>query len=537
MSVEFRQRKPAEYLKILWRRKWAILLPALAVTVAVAWAVWKLPNVYESTTLLTVRPASISTNIVPQLSDNDLTFRINNISQEVMSRSTLEPLITRYDLYARERARGEAMENLVERMRTQDIRVTLNTSREVTNGFYLSFRGPDPRVTQAVTAELARKYVEAQTRAAVQDADITNRFFEEKVAEAKSQLDAIDNRRLQFMQTNLSSLPESGASLLGQLEGLRNQQQTLRTEIGRMRDQRNSLSNLIANLDKAQEQEIDNVITAITDPKTTVAYAELVKRKTELEAHRRALLNTYTKKHPDVILVDDQIAALQKQLDDAVAEHERKVEEQRQRLTGRVNPTLNQYRDNIRSIDNEIARQERILAQTDGQIGAIESRLNSVPGVQVGLEAINREYQSAKGVYDQMLAQSEKAKLAAAVTGREQGETITVLDSANLPAQPVAPKRPLLMLLGLAAGLGFGLFLAAAFEFPRLLTVQTSEDAEHYTGLPVLASLPSLMTPRERRGLKLRRAAFGVAGVAAAVFAVPALYFILTRLHIIEMLA
>jgi hypothetical protein len=28
------------------------------------------------------------------------------------------------------------------------------------------------------------------------------------------------------------------------------------------------------------------------------------------------------------------------------------------------------------------------------------------------------------------------------------------------------------------------------FEIPRLLTIQTVDDAAHYTGLPVLASVP-----------------------------------------------
>src|SRR5918912_937555 len=144
MSVEFRQRKPGELARMVWRRKWLIVLPTVAVAVGVAYGVWKLPNVYESTTLLTVRPASISTSVVPQLSDSELTIRINNITQEVTSRSTLEPMIERYGLYARERARGASMDELVERMRTKDIKINLNTSRnEVTNGFFLSFRGPE----------------------------------------------------------------------------------------------------------------------------------------------------------------------------------------------------------------------------------------------------------------------------------------------------------------------------------------------------------------------------------------------------------
>ncbi|HWS53531.1 MAG TPA: Wzz/FepE/Etk N-terminal domain-containing protein, partial [Pyrinomonadaceae bacterium] len=85
MSVEFRQRTPGEYARLLWRRKWLIALPTVAVAFAVAWVVWRLPNTYESQTLLVVRPASISPSVMPQLSDNDLTFRINNIGQEVVS--------------------------------------------------------------------------------------------------------------------------------------------------------------------------------------------------------------------------------------------------------------------------------------------------------------------------------------------------------------------------------------------------------------------------------------------------------------------
>ena len=128
MSVDFRQRTPGELARMVWRRKWLIVLPTAAVAVAVAYVVWRLPNVYESTTLLSVRPASIATESVGKLSDSDLTLRINNITQEVTSRSTLQPLIERYDLYARERARGESMDALVERMRTRDLKITLNTS-------------------------------------------------------------------------------------------------------------------------------------------------------------------------------------------------------------------------------------------------------------------------------------------------------------------------------------------------------------------------------------------------------------------------
>jgi len=71
----------------------------------------------------------------------------------------------------------------------------------------------------------------------------------------------------------------------------------------------------------------------------------------------------------------------------------------------------------------------------------------------------------------------------------------------------------------------------------RLLTIQTSEDAEHYTGLPVLVSLPNMLTPREERRLKLRRATLAVAGIAATIISVPALYVVLRLTRVIEIFA
>jgi uncharacterized protein involved in exopolysaccharide biosynthesis len=72
MSVEFRQKTTGEYVQMLKYRKWQIILPALAVFLAVAWVVQGLPNYYVSTTFLTIKPATISEKVAPSLSSEDL---------------------------------------------------------------------------------------------------------------------------------------------------------------------------------------------------------------------------------------------------------------------------------------------------------------------------------------------------------------------------------------------------------------------------------------------------------------------------------
>ena len=98
----------------------------------------------------------------------------------------------------------------------------------------------------------------------------------------------------------------------------------------------------------------------------------------------------------------------------------------------------------------------------------------------------------------------------------------------NLPSKPVAPKRFMLAALGVGAGLFLGLLLTAIFEVPLLLTVQSSEDARHYTGLPVLISVPELLTPQEARALPRRRRLLLAAGVVATMVSIPLLALALT---------
>ncbi|MGB9181233.1 MAG: GNVR domain-containing protein, partial [Pyrinomonadaceae bacterium] len=177
------------------------------------------------------------------------------------------------------------------------------------------------------------------------------------------------------------------------------------------------------------------------------------------------------------------------------------------------------------------------LDQTERQLADLQQRINSIPTAAVALEALNRDYQTKKTYYDDLLAKKQKADLAAGVATNAQGEAIQVVDPANVPQRPVAPKRGILMLLGLFAGLGAGLSLAAVFEVPRLLTVQTKEDVEHYTGLPVLVSVPDLHTPDEARRMPMRRALLLAAGIVLTIVSIPTFAYILQLTRIFDRFA
>lgn len=536
MSTEFRQRTISEYINILWRRKLLIILPTIAVFAAVSWVVWKLPNLFESASLLIFKQSVITTAAMQPMSEQDLTSRILNIEQEVASRSSLQPLIEKYNLYAQERQRGEPMEALIERMR-KDMRFEIdNTRTEEPNAFTILFKYRDNTTARNVTQELASKYVNAQASQASREGSMTRQFYDDQLRQAKEKLDEIDARRVQAMQANQDNLPTQTPSLVAQLAGLREQQKTLTTETGRLRDLIAQDTARLSDVSKQREQELENFIDSIATPESTPAWAELVKRRSELEAELQRMKTTLRDRNPDVIEKQAQYNSVQREMEAQQTTYKAKIEERRKRLQAQIDPRVKAVEYNLQTNQSEYKRQQAQLAQTDGQIAAVEARLNQIPKAEVVLNAIDNEYKSQRELYDKLLGQKQTSDMQTDIAASQQGATIQVIDPANLPTKPVAPNRPLLMAIGLALGLGLGLLFAALIEVPKLLTVQTTEDAEHYTNLPVLVAVPSLLTVKERRRDFMRGWALRAAGVLLAVLSIPALAYALKLSHVFEIL-
>ena len=537
MSVEFRQRGPGEYAKIAWKRKWLIILPAIAIATAVSWVVFQLPDLYESSTLIVVKPSTLPNSVVPTITEDSLTRQINSIAQVVTSRSSLEPLIQKYDLYKAERERGEPMEMLIDYMR-QSIKVEVNTSRnDITNGFNITYRGRNARTTQAVTAELASKYIDEQTKNTINSTTSAKQFIDQQVNQTKEELDAVDRQRLDFMQKNVGNLPSEAASLVGQLAGLREQQKAYISEVGRLQDRRSALTSQLALVQKTSEQLKEDVAENTTDPKTTLAWSQLISRKADLESQLTRMLTELRPKHPDVLAKQAEVDSVNAAMEQMIGEWKERIREKQDKLRNRPDLTVGALEVELQLVDGEIKRQQTVLAQVDSQVANVMQRINNVPGAEVTLGALEREYQTKKTAYDQLLLQAQRIGLGADAASQQQGEGIQVVDPANLPALPVAPKRLMLVGFGIAIGFAFGFFLAALFEVPRLLTIQTSEDATHYTSLPVLMTVPELLTPAEALRVPKRRKTVLAIGFAAMVLAIPALALILKLTQVFERFA
>ncbi|MEP6962634.1 MAG: GNVR domain-containing protein, partial [Acidobacteriota bacterium] len=97
----------------------------------------------------------------------------------------------------------------------------------------------------------------------------------------------------------------------------------------------------------------------------------------------------------------------------------------------------------------------------------------------------------AKDNYMKMSDNLRKSQVAVDLEGRAQGEKLELLDAANLPEDPTAPNRPLVISVGAAMGLLLGVVLAGAREM-KDTSLKNLKDVRAYTQMAILGSVPLL---------------------------------------------
>ncbi len=235
MSESANQGGGAEALLGIWRRRrWVGLAVFAALGAAVISVAVLLPDLYRGTaSVLVEREQDMAGSPERPGADGEMETRLQTISQKVLSRSRLEALIQRFDLYHKERSRGATAESVVMQMR-RDIHLELKGADPAgapgaTVAFTLSFWGRDPTVVAQVANALANSYVEDNMKSREQQAAATAKFLKIQLAEAKAVLDESSDRqaslaeRRDTLAKRLSAMeptsgPTAAATRLGTLK-------------------------------------------------------------------------------------------------------------------------------------------------------------------------------------------------------------------------------------------------------------------------------------------------------------------------------
>lgn len=487
------------YWEFVKRRKWWIVVPFLLVVLAGGTYMFTAPKIYKASTLILVEAQRVPESYVKPTITQNLENRLHTISQQIHSRSYLEKIIQRYDLYLERNqegrggikatlaraweklpfvSEGEASQqgkssrrSLSSRVQTLRNRINVNLRGKDNRAFQISFQWHDPEVAAKVSNAIASQFIEQNLKVREEMAMGTTDFLSMEVQQLRNQLEKKEKKLENFRQKNMGKLPEQLESNLNILNQLKDEQNNLEKRIEMEKQQAMMLRKQLRSGSGGQIAQ------------TGEGGGEgdgIAALKNRLEALR----SKYTKKHPDVVALQKRLREkLQAQgeqgsdedTDDAVQEYVDRSKEGLERELVQTRARIDRYEDQI--------------AEVKKQIEKYQERVERTPKVEMKLKDLQRDYQTVQNRYQNMLAKKLDAQMAEELEKRQKGEQFRVIDSAIPPETPFKPDMRKLGLMTLVLGLGIGGGLSYLRESldPAFYS---AEDAENYLGRKVIVTLP-----------------------------------------------
>lgn len=145
-------------LLMIGRKILLVLITTFIGILTANWLASFLPQYYESTSLLGCVPPIISGGSnIGICSEEDVSQRLNSLNAEVLSNSSLEPIIKKYNVGANKKL---PIEIQVEQMRKRILVKPEKTENKHLFAFRVSYRDENPETARNIVKELADKFVE-----------------------------------------------------------------------------------------------------------------------------------------------------------------------------------------------------------------------------------------------------------------------------------------------------------------------------------------------------------------------------------------
>ena len=520
-----------DYLRIVWRRKWVVILPVLVVGAATAAVVWQLPNQYRSTALLEVMPQRVPSAYVQPTVTSSPEERLRSLTQQILSRTRLEEIVREFDLYREERATG-IMEDVITRMRENDITLSVPERGRDEGGassFTISYVGNDADTVRRVTERITSLVIEENLKDRERLAEGTDEFLETQMQSARTRLIEQEKRLEEYRRRHAGELPSQVQSNLQVLQNSQLQLQSLQQALAQDRDRKFMIDRQLSDAALMDPVVISPVPGGTAGPAVELSAAQqLVVARASLAAAESRL----TPAHPDVLKLRSTVAQLEAKAEkDALERPIGRETAPAQPVAPAEAARLSRIRDmrlESENIERQIAQKLEQERRVAGVIEQYQRQLAAVPTRESELIELTRDHETLLSLYTSLLAKKENASMAMNMERRQIGEQFRIVDPPRLAERPFSPNRPQLYSLGLVAGLAIGMALLVLLEY-RDKSVRTEADAVTVLALPVLAMVPSLTTAAERLRARQRRRTLSAGAATSVVAGAAVILWVLLR--------
>ncbi len=463
-----------DYIGILKRRLWLILLSTIVVLgIAIGLTFW-IPPQFTSQTLVLIEQPQVPTDYVTPVLTEDLNERLASLREQILSRSRLEPIIQRFNLFAGD---GATMDDRVAQTQKAIGITQINGGPRGIPGFYITFKASDARTAQEVCREITSLFVSENLSAREESAEGTEDFLKQQLADAKANLDEQDAKLADFERKYIGRLPNQESSNESTLEALTRQLDASTESMDRLEENETFIETNISALQR-EEQDTGTVGVISVDDRE--------KQLKDLQEQKKNLEALYTPDYPDVQAVNRKIADLKAEI--AHSSSPGSSTKSAPSAAPPDPPQIVQQKAQLKMVQQAMASAKQEQDKIQKQIQAYEARIDASPIVEQEYKQVTRDHDIASEFYNSLLKKMDESSMATALEHRQQGEQFRVMDPANLPDAPSFPSRPKFAGAGLAGGLALGFLLAALLEY-RDTTLRTELDVWAFTKLPTLAVL------------------------------------------------
>jgi polysaccharide chain length determinant protein (PEP-CTERM system associated) len=469
-----------DYMDILKRRYKLILACTILLLGIGAGLSYLLPPQYVSQTLVLIEQQKVPEDYVKPVVNEDLGARLASMREQILSRSRIEPIIERFNLYVSSKY---TMDDRVE-MTRKAIGINPIPSGQSPRGmpgFYITFKAQDAHTAQQVCGEITSLFISENLSAREESAEGTTDFLKQQLADSKRNLDDQDAKLAAFERKYFGMLPQQEGANANTLQALTAQLDATTREIGSMERGATLLEAMIAQ-QTTESTHVDPATgTSVDTPDAQLKTA--LNQEKELEA-------LYTPNHPDVLAIKRRITSLRAEIAHDAAEPAKGDTGANSKVdtTAKTkdSPQMHQLKLQLDAERQAIAAAKQEQARLVQKVRGYETKIESSPMVEEEYKQITRDHDTAVQFYNTLLAKMNQSSMATALEHRQQGEQFRVMDAANLPDSPTFPNHLLFTGGGLASGLVLGLILAALLEY-RDKSLRNENDVFAFTKLPTLA--------------------------------------------------
>jgi succinoglycan biosynthesis transport protein ExoP len=463
--------------RVIWRRKWVIVLTVFATTLAVIGGSYLITPVYEASATLHVKepmPSVLGGDLVGAgLSAISTKEEINTQIEILKSRSLLEGVIAAeglVDRYAVDRELG-AEQRLQEALKK--LRKDMSVSNIAnTRLIRIAVRSEDAVLAGEITNSISRAFIERDLQSKSSEANAVLSFVSQQVEQVSQRLENAEEELLAYKQQyGIGVLDEETklrVNLLAQLESSLQQVSVDRAVLG---------TRIAAVLDQIGLGAANH--GALTDASRSPAVVRSQDRLTEAQVELARLEETSSTDSQRASELKAQIDSLEREIKEQIAASMGSAE------STAVDATMQIQLAEYESKDVILAAQEGALRNL---MAAHEAAINKLPAREINLVRLER----ARRINDDLYAALMKAKNEAQIEAASQLGNIDIVDPAVAPLDPVRPNRKDSLIVGLVVSLILGIGLAFLLEGLDYRVKSEEEVRKLLGGVPILGLIPRL---------------------------------------------